>query len=400
MWGCAGASPLQEVQVFPESPPCRTSPGPSSRLLVQELRLQDRPRQVEVVEGCQCHARPEQCLRLPALKTFFPDSPLEQTLDVGRCAALPPSPASQRSTSTSKNPEKNPVCTCAESALATEPGLWAAGARWLTLCLSASGPINSLMAHHPLSLLLGGIKGARASPEELVLLRNPRSGEDDDDDDDDDEAPDWQKVLFLISSVVKIRAVVGLPGANLPSLPAHSDRMQLLFLLSSVAKNEVVLSAELHLFKLRAGGAEGAALQRQHYCQVSVYQVLDKDHPEAPQGKKLLSARLLALQGFGWEVFPITQAVRDWVTEESHNQGLLVTVQGLGGAPLDPHAMQFASGRAHHASKTPMLVLFTDDGRRAAALPSGFPGGSLDTPCPPLLEEAKTSPQGEQDKAY
>lgn len=37
--------------------------------------------------------------------------------------------------------------------------------------------------------------------------------------------------------------------------------------------------------------------------------MLDKDHPEAPQGKKLLSARMLALQGFGWEVFSITQAV-------------------------------------------------------------------------------------------
>ncbi|KAK9408865.1 bone morphogenetic protein 2-like [Crotalus adamanteus] len=49
---------------------------------------------------------------------------------------------------------------------------------------------------------------------------------------------------------------------------SHSDQMQLLFLLSSVAKNEVVLSAELHLFKLRAGGTEGALLQRQHYCQV------------------------------------------------------------------------------------------------------------------------------------
>ncbi|XP_039180365.1 bone morphogenetic protein 2-like [Crotalus tigris] len=159
----------------------------------------------------------------------------------------------------------------------------------------------------------------------------------------------------------------------------HSDQMQMLFLLSSVAKNEVVLSAELHLFKLRAGGAEGALLQRQHYCQVNVYQVLGKDHPEAPQGKKLLSARLLALQGFGWEVFSITQAVRDWVADEGSNQGLLVTVQGLAGAPLDPHAVQFASGRDHHASKKPMLVLFTDDGRRAATLPSGFPA----FPAPP-----------------
>lgn len=62
------------------------------------------------------------------------------------------------------------------------------------------------------------------------------------------------------------------------------------------------------------------------------------------------------------------------MAEEGSNQGLLVTVQGLDGAPLDPLAVQFASGRDHHASKKPMLVLFTDDRRRAAALPSGFPG--------------------------
>ncbi|XP_032094268.1 uncharacterized protein LOC116523278, partial [Thamnophis elegans] len=63
-----------------------------TRLLVQEWWLRDGPRQVEVVEGCQCNASPEEeCLRSPALKTFFPDSPLEQTLDVGRCAGPPPS---------------------------------------------------------------------------------------------------------------------------------------------------------------------------------------------------------------------------------------------------------------------------------------------------------------------
>lgn len=69
--------------------------------------------------------------------------------------------------------------------------------------------------------------------------------------------------------------------------------------------------------------------------------------------------------------------VRDWTEDESSNQGLLVTVQSPGGGPLDPPPLQFASGRGHHESKKPMLVLFTDDGRRGASLPTaGFPGGS------------------------
>lgn len=69
--------------------------------------------------------------------------------------------------------------------------------------------------------------------------------------------------------------------------------------------------------------------------------------------------------------------VRDWTEDESTNQGLLVTVQGLGGSLLEPSPLQFASGKDHHESKKPMLVLFTDDGRRGASQPAvGFPGGS------------------------
>ncbi|XP_054836272.1 bone morphogenetic protein 2-like [Eublepharis macularius] len=160
----------------------------------------------------------------------------------------------------------------------------------------------------------------------------------------------------------------------------HSGQMHFLFILSSVAKNERVLTAELHLFKLRARMGDGP-LRRHHFCQVSVYQILDQHNLDSPDGKKLLSARLLAVQGSGWEVFSITQAVRDWTEEESSNQGLLVTVRGLGGAVLDPSAVQFASGRDHHESKKPMLVLFTDDGRRGAALPTNtFSDMALENP--------------------
>ncbi|NWX24593.1 BMP2B protein, partial [Aegotheles bennettii] len=156
----------------------------------------------------------------------------------------------------------------------------------------------------------------------------------------------------------------------------HSEKMQFLFILSSVAKNEKILTAELHLFRLWPRATEGP--KRHHLCQVSVYQLLERREPDDPPGgKKLLAARLVPLQGSGWEVFAITQAVRDWTADESSNQGLLVTVQGLGGSPLDPPPLQFASSRDHHESKKPMLVLFTDDGRRGASLPTaGFPGGS------------------------
>lgn len=78
--------------------------------------------------------------------------------------------------------------------------------------------------------------------------------------------------------------------------------------------------------------------------------------------------------------------VRDWTEDESSNQGLLVTVQGPGGSPLDPPPLQFASGRGHHESKKPMLVLFTDDGRRGASLPTAsFPGGSHAPGTTPLV---------------
>lgn len=54
------------------------------------------------------------------------------------------------------------------------------------------------------------------------------------------------------------------------------------------------------------------------------------------------------------------------MSDEGSNLGLQVVVKTLGGTHMDVKAVRFASGRNHHQSKQPMLVLFTDDGRRAA----------------------------------
>ncbi|XP_075632390.1 LOW QUALITY PROTEIN: uncharacterized protein LOC104643316 [Balearica regulorum gibbericeps] len=47
---------------------------------VERVLLFDAVREVEVVDGCHCSRCPEECLHLPALKTFFPGSPWELTL--------------------------------------------------------------------------------------------------------------------------------------------------------------------------------------------------------------------------------------------------------------------------------------------------------------------------------
>ncbi|XP_071433937.1 uncharacterized protein [Pithys albifrons albifrons] len=57
-----------------------------ARLRLERLLLLQGTREVEVIDGCHCSTCPEECLRLPALKTFFPDSPWEVTVDVGKCS--------------------------------------------------------------------------------------------------------------------------------------------------------------------------------------------------------------------------------------------------------------------------------------------------------------------------
>ncbi|KAJ3594777.1 hypothetical protein NHX12_004084 [Muraenolepis orangiensis] len=162
----------------------------------------------------------------------------------------------------------------------------------------------------------------------------------------------------------------------------RSENVEYRFNLSNVARTEKVLTAELHLFKLRPQSS--VTFNKHHFCQVNVYQVLDITK-NSTQDRKLLSSRLIPIHSSGWEVFTITQAVRLWMADEGSNQGLQVVVKTLGGSQVDHRMVRFASGRSHHQSKQPMLVVFTDDGRRSAALEGKDPN---DTPLLPQLPMA------------
>ncbi|CAK6957747.1 LOW QUALITY PROTEIN: anti-dorsalizing morphogenic protein [Scomber scombrus] len=154
----------------------------------------------------------------------------------------------------------------------------------------------------------------------------------------------------------------------------RSEQVEFRFNLSTVARTEKILTAELHLFKLRPQAT--LTFNRHHFCQVSVYQLLDTTKNNNTQERKLLSSRLIPVHSTGWEVFTITQAVRSWMVDEGSNLGLHVVVRTLGGSPMEMKLIRFASGRDHHQSKQPMLVLFTDDGRRSATLESTDPNNT------------------------
>ncbi|XP_024129515.1 anti-dorsalizing morphogenic protein [Oryzias melastigma] len=147
----------------------------------------------------------------------------------------------------------------------------------------------------------------------------------------------------------------------------RSEQVEFRFNLSSVTKTEKILTAELHLFKLRPQAA--LAFNRHHFCQVSIYQLMEVSGSNSTD-RKLLSSRLLPVHSSGWEVFTITPAVWSWMTDEGSNLRLHVVVRTLGGSQVDLKLIRFASGRHHHPSKQPMLVLFTDDGRQSATLQS------------------------------
>ncbi|XP_078054855.1 bone morphogenetic protein 2-like [Mustelus asterias] len=210
-----------------------------------------------------------------------------------------------------------------------------------------------------------------------------------------------QYMLDLYNTVADVDGVTKAPdlllGNTVRSFPerSHSQRSLFFFNLSSVAKSETILTAELHLFKLRARPSQDILYRRQHFYQVNVYQILNTNNTSTAEGQHLLSSRVLAAHDSTWEVFTITQAVYAWTQDKKSNKGLLVIVQTLAGQQLNNHIVRFATGRDHHTSKQPMLVLFTDDERRRIAASTSLKDVPTETPS---LPHAKLQNKASQNR--
>ncbi|KAM4729144.1 uncharacterized protein pnhd [Anableps anableps] len=53
---------------------------------VERLLLFEGPREVEVIEGCHCEIKLSQCIRVPALRTYYFETPYETVIEVGGCS--------------------------------------------------------------------------------------------------------------------------------------------------------------------------------------------------------------------------------------------------------------------------------------------------------------------------
>ncbi|KAI3374732.1 hypothetical protein L3Q82_021285, partial [Scortum barcoo] len=59
---------------------------------VDRVLLFEGPREVEVIQECHCGVKLSQCIRVPALKTYYSETPYETVIDVGGCSQSKGSP--------------------------------------------------------------------------------------------------------------------------------------------------------------------------------------------------------------------------------------------------------------------------------------------------------------------
>ncbi|XP_038061356.1 bone morphogenetic protein 4-like [Patiria miniata] len=158
------------------------------------------------------------------------------------------------------------------------------------------------------------------------------------------------------------------------SLPDKADkhRLHFQFNLSHVPATEMLLQAELHLFRLKPKMRPTVTVsgKRQPFYQIQLYQLASEDLTSI-EGAKLIGLRLVRSVGTEWEVFSITDAVSSWLADERTNFGVLVTISSLTGEPMDENFIRFAQQGKHHPTKHPFLVLYTSDLRQMDSAHTG-----------------------------
>ncbi|KAJ8408285.1 hypothetical protein AAFF_G00256990 [Aldrovandia affinis] len=69
-------------------PSCgRSSTCEPAGIRVERMLLMEGQREVDVIDECHCELKLEQCVRMPALKTYLFETPYETVVDVGKCSS-------------------------------------------------------------------------------------------------------------------------------------------------------------------------------------------------------------------------------------------------------------------------------------------------------------------------
>uniref|UniRef100_A0A3B3YNC8 TGF-beta family profile domain-containing protein n=1 Tax=Poecilia mexicana TaxID=48701 RepID=A0A3B3YNC8_9TELE len=136
----------------------------------------------------------------------------------------------------------------------------------------------------------------------------------------------------------------------------HSGQRIHFFNLSSLGREEKMIKAEFRWFRKKHKFYLGNSY-RPHFYKVDVYEVPDSKL-KAQRGN-LITSRLVPLYTQGWEVFNVTQMVRENKSQE--NNGILVVTTFPSGDLMNSESKQLQL-----TDTSAYLVIFSDDGRTEA----------------------------------
>lgn len=88
-----GAAAAENTQPTNQPPSCGINRVcEPTGMRVERVLLFEGPREVEVIEECHCEIKLTQCMRVPALRTYYSETPYETVIDVGGCSGSKGSP--------------------------------------------------------------------------------------------------------------------------------------------------------------------------------------------------------------------------------------------------------------------------------------------------------------------
>ncbi|XP_065673419.1 bone morphogenetic protein 7-like isoform X1 [Hydra vulgaris] len=116
------------------------------------------------------------------------------------------------------------------------------------------------------------------------------------------------------------------------------------------SQQETLKKAELRLFKSHYS---------KHRFQTGVLQVIVINI----FNNKTVSSKKMSFYGYGWQVFPVTRVVQDWIDNRTHNRGLNILVQKLNGSS-ERFDLNFNNFYQHDSA----LITFTKEKKELSLL--------------------------------
>ncbi|XP_038599271.1 bone morphogenetic protein 7-like [Tachyglossus aculeatus] len=138
----------------------------------------------------------------------------------------------------------------------------------------------------------------------------------------------------------------------------HRNQSYFYFNISLVGKDELVIKAELQVFKRRKAPPHPKGSQETHYCKMEVYELLGST--KNAQKGDLITSKELVLNSEGWLVFEVTGTVNQWIQEGWYDRGFVILTTIARKNSIRRHLVGMHRRKKDNDKRNSLLVLFTN----------------------------------------